>query len=643
MDVFSGDLCPEIPASSRCPALASLHSILDKIPALLWATDLELRFLSLTGAGLQPTGVSVKDYAGKPIDALFACSKLRQQALHAHQKALQGQGCAFVAEVNGRDLEAHVEPLHGPDGSVVGAIGMALDSTERLFAERALRLSEQSYRSLIEEAPYAICRATESGQLLQVNHAMLEMLGYNPGSEADLLVQDLPYVFVSPEDFNAFREALLHGSTVQGIESAWRRLDGQEIQVRVGGRAVRDQAGKVSYLDLLVENVTEKKQLETRLSQAEKMQAIGQLAGGIAHDFNNLLTVIGGQTELALGETLDRDVQLRLEDVKQAADRAAALTRQLLAFSRRQVLHNKVLDLNRVIEHLSTMLVRLIRENVELIFTPGRDLGFVKADPSQIEQVLMNLAVNAQDAMPQGGRLTIETATVRVDAEPVHQPGTLEPGEYVLIIVRDTGSGMDRQTQARIFEPFFTTKETGEGTGLGLAMAYGIVRQSGGHIQVESQVGLGSTFKVHLPRVDGPVLMLQEPPAAASPRGCETILLAEDEESVRKLAADYLGSLGYHVLTASDGAAALEVANAYPGAIDLLLSDIVMANVGGRELAVELRKVASHIKVIFVSGYAGQPGPGKDPEPLDSCFLPKPFSLQQLATTVRQVLDGFLQ
>jgi len=353
--------------------------------------------------------------------------------------------------------------------------------------------------------------------------------------------------------------------------------------------------------------------------------------------------VIGGQVELILGRALDNDLRNRLEDVKRAAERAAALTRQLLAFSRTQLLRSKAVDLNQVIEHMIRMLARLIRENIELTFVPGNYLGFVRADPDQIEQVLMNLAVNAQDAMPEGGRLTIETVAVRMDADSVQQPGALDPGEYVLITVRDTGHGMDRLTQSRIFEPFFTTKRIGEGTGLGLSMAYGVVRQSGGHIQVESQPGHGSTFRIYLPCVAGADPAGREAGSAAAPRGCETILLAEDEEGVRTLVAAYLRSLGYRVLPAPDGAAALEMARSHPGTLDLLLSDLVMPKVGGRELAVELRRTAARLKVLFVSGYAGHSAAENDPDLPGACFLGKPFTMQRLAQMVREVLDGIPQ
>ena len=638
MDLFSGDLCPQIPAPMRCPALSSLLGLLDGIPALLWVTDLELRFTALTGSGFEPTGVRVKEYAGRPIESLFLSSGPGKKAIRAHRQALRGERSAFNAEVGGRDLEAHVQALRGTDGSVIGAVGVALDGTERIVVERALRLSEQNARLLIDEAPYAICRVTESGQILQVNRGMMEMLGYGPEAEADLLAYDLPPVFAAPSDFAGLRQGLLTAGTIQGFETTWLHRSGDKIQLRIGGRTIRNAAGSVLYLDLIAEDITERKRLEERLTQAEKMQAIGQLAGGVAHDFNNLLTVIGMQLEAVLDKTPDDDLKSRLKDAQRAAERAAALTSQLLAFSRRQVLRSQILDLNRLIEQLSKMLSRLLRENIELTFALEPDLGSVRADPNQIEQVLVNLAVNAQDAMPNGGRLTIETAMVRVDSAPA-QPGGIEPGEYVRVTVRDNGHGMDAQTLAHIFEPFFTTKKTGHGTGLGLSTAYGVVRQSGGQIQVESQPGQGSTFRIYLPRVAGTEPARPVGVSTAMPRGSETILLAEDEESVRKLVASQLGTLGYRVLTALDGFQAIEIAEQHPESIDLLLTDLVMPKVGGLELGDKLRKRRPRIRTIFISGYAGGAASGRDLGLPATYFLQKPFSIQQLAKLVRQVLD----
>ena len=639
-NVFLDDLCPEKVVHSRCPSLTLLLSLLDRIPAMLWTTDLESRFTSLTGAGLRAAGGCARDYAGKPVETLFQCPGRSHAARHSHTTALRGKSCSFEMEVNGRDLQAHLEPLRGPDGAIVGVIGVALDLTEKMVAERALRLSEHSYRSLIEEAPYAICRSTISGQLLQVNRAMLEMLGYDTVSEAELLMCDLPLIFAAAESYQTLREALLGGGALQGMEAVWLRRDGHEIQVRVSGRAVRDQAGVVSHLDVLAENITEKKRLEAQLGQAQKMQAVGQLAGGVAHDFNNLLMVIGGNVEMMMHQTGDRNLQQRLTEVKQAADQAAALTRQLLAFSRRQVLKTKVINLNQVIGNQVGMLARLLREDIDLVFVPAQDLGLAGADPFQIEQVLMNLVLNAQDAMPGGGRLTIETANVQIEGYPGRQPEEVEPGPYVQIIVRDTGHGMDSDLQARIFEPFFTTKKAGEGTGLGLSMVYGIVKQSGGHIRVESQVGLGSIFRICLPRVAASEPAVPPPVARTSaPRGCETILLAEDEDSVRRLVASYLQDLGYHVLAASDGKVAMGVAQSYRGPIHLLLSDFVMPRLGGRELGAALKKSMPHLKMIFMSGYAGREVAAQELEQLSASFLPKPISLGLLAKMVREVLD----
>ena len=640
MNRFLEDLCPEKATPARCPSLTSLLSLLDRIPALVWTTDLDARFSSLAGAGLHAAKTSAKDYAGQRVEALFASLERDPGARLAHQRALQGEACSFEAEVGGRDLQGHLEPLRDGAGATVGVIGAALDLTERMVAERALRLSEHSYRSQIEQAPYAICRSTVSGELLQVNRAMLEMLGYDPASEGELLIRDLPLIFTDPAAFHVFRNTLLMEGTLRDQEGTWKRRDGFEIQVRVGGRAVRDHSGEVLHLDILAEDVTEKKHLEAQLVQAQKMQAIGQLAGGVAHDFNNLLTVIGGQVEMLLAEHVEASVRQRLGVVKQASERAASLTRQLLAFSRRQVLQSRILDLNQVIGHLMGMLARLIKENVELTFLPGEGLGSVRADPNQMEQVLMNLAVNAQDAMPSGGRLTIETANVRWGGEPQQPAEEVEPGEYVQIRVRDTGHGMDEATQARIFEPFFTTKKAGEGTGLGLSMVYGVVKQSDGYIRLESKPGEGSTFLIYLPRVcdpERPARGLLDADEAAG--GCETILLAEDEEGVRLLVADYLESLGYRVLAAQNGAAAIEMARNHTGKLHLLLSDFVMPKLGGRELAAELRRSDPNLKVIFMSGYAGHGVAARDLEVPEAHFLSKPLSLAVLAKTVRDALD----
>jgi PAS domain S-box-containing protein len=608
------------------------------MPALLWTTDRSGVFTSLSGSGLEAIGVSAGELSDRPIEALFPASELLLTPRQAHLQALEGRACSFNCEVGGRDLQAHIEPLRGSDGTITGVIGVALDLTERMVAERALRLSEHSYRSMIEEAPYAICRCTIDGQLLQVNRAMLDMLGYDLNSEADLLVRDLNEIFVG--SFPELRTALLDGLPVNGMETVWLPRDGNLIQVVISGRSFRDRSGKIYLLHILAEDVTKKKLLEEQLYQAQKMQAVGQLAGGIAHDFNNLLTVIGGNVELILNNPSDQLLLDRLARVQQATERAANLTRQLLAYSRRQTMQTKVIDLNQVIDHLLGMLRRLIKENVELTFVPGSDLGWVKADPHQIEQVLINLTVNAQAAMPEGGQLIIETRNLTIDDASARQVEDLGHGEYVQIIVRDTGLGMERQVQARAFEPFFTTKKTGEGTGLGLSMAYGIVTQSGGTIRLESNPGEGCGFWITLPRT---FQSFPEPqpvvPVQMVPRGTETILLAEDESEVRELIESSLRNLGYSVLAVADGLDGITLAHTYPDRIHLLVTDLVMPKMGGHALANALKRMLPQVRVLFLSGYAGHSLPENNLEITHGRFLAKPFSIESLARVVREILD----
>jgi PAS domain S-box-containing protein len=608
---------------------------------MLWETDRELRFTSLAGAALRIANVTPGDFEGRPVEHLFTTVPNRRRARHAHENALRGQSGTFEVEVNGRDLQAMVQPYPGTGGSVVGVVGIAFDMTDRMVAERALRLSEHSYRSLVEEAPYAICRCTLRGELLQVNRAMSEMLGYDSHNSPELLLRDLPQIFTPAASFEEFCETLQSGGSHPGADAVWVRRDGRHIQVRLGGRMVRGASGESSHLDIFGENVTEKKRLEAELSQAQKMHAIGQLAGGVAHDFNNLLTVIIGHVGMMLSDAEESCARESLEAVQAAAQRAAALTKQLLAFSRRQMLRTQTVDLNQVIRNLMGMLARLIRENIELVFVPGDDLGSVRADPNEIERVLMNLAVNAQEAMPAGGTLTIETANVRPDAAPIPPSENPAAGEFVRIVVRDNGVGMDRETQARVFEPFFTTRKTNEGTGLGLSVVYGVVRQSGGFIRLESEPGAGTTFTIFLPRV--PAGQTQAPPAPrpeSPPRGSETILLAEDDVAIRQLVSDFLGRLGYRVVSAQDGVEAEKAAISRAGEIQLLVTDLVMPTAGGRELAAKLRGADPRLKVVFISGYAGNSVPDSDLLSPEGYFLQKPFSMDALAKTVRAALDG---
>ncbi len=407
---------------------------------------------------------------------------------------------------------------------------------------------------------------------------------------------------------------------------------------------LRTAEGELQGAICMALDITDRNQLEEQLRQAQKMEAVGRLAGGIAHDFNNLLMVIQGYADL-MAERLSENDPLRrnAEQIQTASQRATSLTRQLLAFSRKQMLAPKVLNIQSVVVEMEKILRRLIGEDIQLETSSAADLGLVKADRSQIEQVILNLAVNARDAMPEGGRLTIETANVELDESYSHPPAVLAPGKYVMLAVTDNGCGMDAETQAHIFEPFFTTKEKGKGTGLGLATVYGIVKQSGGYVWVYSEPGRGTSFKVYLPRIDEEKSRQNrdaEPKMRAIPRGSETVLLVEDEKGVRELAREYLEMTGYSVIEAENGHTALELAAMHVGEIHLLMTDVVMPGISGRELAERVRSIRPGTKVLFMSGYADQAVVSHGILDTDSALLQKPFTMAALASKLREILSA---
>jgi PAS domain S-box-containing protein len=438
------------------------------------------------------------------------------------------------------------------------------------------------------------------------------------------------------------RAQLLDEGGSDEIEVRYLRPDGQERTLHLRRRALRTVAGRVTKIVGTIQDVTELKRLEEQCRQAQKMEAVGQLAGGVAHDFNNLLTVINGLSELAFHQ-MGRDDPNRglIADVLKAGERAASLTRQLLAFSRKQNLQPQVLDVNVLLGDLSKMLLPLVGENIGLRLEADAALGMVKVDPGQLEQAVINMAVNARDAMPGGGRLTIETHNVELDESYVGQHLDARAGRYVLIAVCDTGHGMDAATQARIFEPFFTTKGPGRGTGLGLAMVYGFVKQSGGHIEVDSELGRGTTFKVYLPRTDETVSSGKSShDLVMLPRGTETILLVEDQDAVRTFARHVLLAGGYTVLEARDGEEAFRVAEQCQGPIHLLLTDVVMPGMSGTQLAELLVRDRPELRVLLVSGYTDETFTHCETQAADFTFLQKPFSPVRLTRKVREVLDA---
>jgi PAS domain S-box-containing protein len=499
---------------------ARLALMIERMPAVLWSTDKELRYTSSMGAGLDSLGVKSGGLTGKTLTEYFETNDPQHPSINAHWRALAGESLTYELHWQKRIFESHVRPLRGPDGEIIGVIGVALDITDR-------------------------------------------------------------------------------------------------------------------------------KQLADQLRQSQKLQAVGELAGGVAHDFNNLLMVVKGHAEMLLdrlpGASAERQSPARqnVEQIQQAAERAAGLTRQLLAFSRMQVLQPRVLDLNEVVAGMIQMVSRVIGANIELAFLPGANLGRVKADPSQIEQVALNLVVNARDAMPDGGRLTIETSNVHLDRDYATEHAVVDPGHYVMLTVSDSGCGMDAATQARIFEPFFTTKSQGRGTGLGLATVYGVVKQSGGYVWVYSEAGHGTTFKVYLPMVQAPVeKAAPEKPASGHEPGTETILFVEDEQSVRELVSEYLAARGYQVLDAADGMQALEIAAAHAGKIQLLITDVVMPRLSGRELAARLAATRPDLKVLYISGYTDDSVFRHGVLEGGMAFLQKPFNLKALGTKIREILEG---
>jgi len=506
-----------------------------------------------------------------------------------------------------------------------------------------LHRSEVNFRSLVTNAPYGICRCDSTGKVLDANPAFLELLGY---SSPEKLLGRRIYEFYSDTDqWFALADFLRASAPFKGLAAEWKRSDGTTTGVRVSGRSVTSGPQNGVVFELFAEDVTERRALEQQLRQSQKMEAVGRLAGGIAHDFNNLLMVITGYSEFLL-ERLNDAPELRApaQEIFSAAERASSLTRQLLAFSRKQMLAPKIVNLNDVVTENLKMLTRMIGEDVDLVMLSGEKLWSVRADAGQIEQVIMNLAVNARDAMPSGGKLTIETSNVTLDEDNARVHAPARPGDYVLLSIGDTGAGMDTETQSHIFEPFFTTKGP-KGTGLGLSTVYGIVKQSGGYIWVESELGRGTTFKIYLPRVAaiGEAVAAQPTVHVDTHKvepGTETILLVEDEANLRYLARQFLEKQGYKVIEAADGAVAMQIAVAHEGVIHLLLTDVIMPGMNGRELAQRISEIRPNVKVLYMSGYTENVVGHNGTLEAGVLLLQKPFSLRSLKSNVREVLDA---
>jgi PAS domain S-box-containing protein len=538
-----------------------------------------------------------------------------------------------------RWIQAHQGGVTDDKGEVYRLAGVALDVTVRKNAEEALRTSELRLRTLLETVNLIVLALDADGRVEYVNPFLASLTGY--GRDEMLAREWMEFVPEAqrPQMTEAFRELLEHELHPHKTNPILTKA-GEERMISWHNTVLRDALGRPIGTLSIGEDITEQAHLEAQLRQAQKMEAVGRLAGGIAHDFNNLLTVILSTTELLRLDMAPTEQQSAdLEEIRSATERAAGLTHQLLAFSRQQVLEPRIVDLNALVANVDRLLARVIGEDIRLRTLPGADLGSVRADPGQLEQVILNLAINARDAMPKGGMLTIETANVELDEAYAAEHTAVQPGQYVMLAVSDSGTGMDSATRAQIFDPFFTTKP--KGTGLGLSTVYGIVKQSGGFIWVYSEPGQGTTFRLYLPRVDGPAQSLAEPrPTRESLAGTETILVVEDEEVVRTLTQRVLESHGYAVHAFGSGREALEMVEGLAGPLDLLVTDVVMPDMNGRELAGRLAKSRPDAAVLYVSGYTNEAIVQHGVLVRGVYFLQKPFAPDALARKVRQVLDA---
>ncbi|MBS1795085.1 MAG: PAS domain S-box protein [Acidobacteria bacterium] len=525
--------------------------------------------------------------------------------------------------------------------AIRGIVSNAFDITERKLTEAALRESEERYRILFDNNPLPMWVIdTETLAFQAVNAAAVEHYGYSYEEFLGMTAADIRPPMAEAE-FSDPADSLYRADLCKHIKK-----DGTIIDVEITSHELLF-GGKCSRL-ILINDVTEQRwaeealrQSEEQLRQSQKLESVGRLAGGIAHDFNNMLTAINGYSDLIL-KSLAPDDPLRrnVEEIKKAGTRSAELTQQLLAFSRRQIMQAKVLDLNRVISDTIIMLQRLIGEDIQMITSLSPDVGLIEADPGQLSQVLLNLIVNARDAMPKGGSIVIETESLYIDDYYANHHINVKPGDYVMLAVSDTGIGMDEETRQQIFEPFFTTKEMGKGTGLGLSTVYGIVKQSGGNIWVYSEPGKGTTFKIYLPRVAAPPKPAENAAGKANlQRGSETILLVEDEETVRRLSREVLELCGYKVIEAENGIAALNLCEVYKGKIDLLMTDVVMPQMGGRELAETMSQIYPQIRVLFTSGYTDDAIFRHGIIDIGTNFIQKPFTFDALARKVRELFD----
>jgi PAS domain S-box-containing protein len=619
-----------------------LDELYRQAPVGLALLDRDLRYLRVNDIVAVWHGIAPSEFAGRPLQGIIAgwheeVAAKFQRMLREGKPVLNLELtllCA-VPPYTARHFLAHLFPLRCEYEELAAGLVM-VDMTERKHAEEALHNSEARYRDIVEHSVYGVCTVNNAGRATTANKAMMRILGCASHEELRELNFLRDIFRFSDQQAQLFAECRKDGQ-VRNAETEWKRRDGGIVAVRVHLRQITGTPS-CEEVEILAEDVTELRALERQLQQAQKFEAIGQLAGGIAHDFNNVIGAILGWADLGIEQNRNNpQTAERFSRIKEQGERAAGLTRELLAFARRQVLQPRAIDLNTVVNGLVTFLDRVIGRDV-VLEVRTLPLDAIKADPTQVEQVLMNLCINARDAMPEGGRLLVETGMVGVDSSYAKFYPGVQPGRYAVLSVSDTGSGMDAETLERIFEPFFTTKEKGKGTGLGLATVYGIVKQHGGFLHVYSEPGQGSLFRIYFQTMPGGVVEASVPvPTVGDMRGTETVLLAEDHESIREMARQTLVSLGYRVLSAGDGEEALRLCEQNHPEIAVL--DVVMPKLGGLATAEQLLNHFPGLPVIFTSGYSHDHDTRTANVPMAS-YLQKPYSPTHLGRRVRDVLNG---
>lgn len=606
--------------------------------------DLEGRILFTNPAEARMHGYTVAELVGQDVRIFAPPNPAPRRSGPELQRASRWMREGWNVRKDGSRFPVRLlsDVLRDADGEPIGLVTTCEDISERKQAEETLRRSEARYRAIVEHAAHGICRIGPEERFTAVNPALVRMLEYDSADE--LLGLDLrEAVYQTPAQAAEFRHAVASDDRLTSLELEWRRKDGSPITVRVGGRALRDRHGRLVGYELIVEDVTEHHALEAQLRQAQKMEVVGQLTSGIAHDFNNVLGVIVANIDLVAARRPRSWAQMReeIEEVQDAARRGSAMIRQLMAFSRHEQLRFEPVDLGALLREQVGVLSRILPETIDVRVAGEDGLPPARADARAVEQILLNLATNARDAMPQGGTLQLMTSRTWLDADFRAAQGWGEPGEYVALFVGDTGAGMDAATRARIFEPFFTTKPTGQGTGLGMAMVYGLMKQHRGFVHVYSEAGEGTTIKLWFPVVTpDDATGAPEPRLEALPRGSETLLVVEDEAPLRRAARRVLEQYGYTVLVAADGEEGWTLFQEQVNGIDLIITDLVMPRLGGRDLADRIATSGHRAPVLFATGYSAQDVQATRAVDPGVPLLHKPWTMADLLLRVRQVLDA---